>query len=92
MEWGSQRKPRNKHRGGKNLLGPTRKCHRQVIDLMRVCLVFGLPLPRLRNAGENDFHEPVPQTPRSDDLAAAAGDVGGGAPDGGVRSSGGAAE
>lgn len=82
----------------KNLLGPTRKCHRQVVDLMRLCLVFGLPLPRLRNVGENGFYEPVPQTPRSetpwsetprsDDLAVVADHVAGRALDGGVRSSG----
>ncbi len=28
---------------------PPRKCHRQVIDLMRSCLVFGLPLPWRRS-------------------------------------------
>src|ERR1700689_4757456 len=75
----------------KNLLGPTRKCHRQVVDLMRLCLVFGLPLPRLRNVGENDFHEPVPRTARSDDLADVADNVVGPALRGGLHPSRGAA-
>jgi len=57
----------NKLPGGKNLHGPTLKCHRQVIDLMRLCLVFGLPLPCHNNAGEDDSDEPVPQTQRYDD-------------------------
>jgi hypothetical protein len=39
---------------------PRMKCHRQVIDLMTLRLVFGLPLPARREAGEDDFHEPVP--------------------------------
>jgi len=44
-----------------------------VIDLMRVYLVFGLPLPSRKSAGEDDSDEPVPQTSRSDDLAYAVG-------------------
>ena len=39
---------------------PSLKRHRQVIDLMTLRLVFGLPLPARREAGEDDFHEPVP--------------------------------
>src|ERR1035438_3844059 len=43
------------------------KCYRQVIDLMRLCLVFGLPPPCRSKAGEDNSDEPVPRTPGSGD-------------------------
>ena len=60
------------------------KCHSQVIDLMRLCLVFGLPLPHQECSGEDNSDESVPQTATSADLA----DVACAALRVGVRSSG----
>lgn len=49
--------PRTGRPGGK-IYRPPRKCHRQVVDLVRVCLVFGLPLS-CQSAGEDDSDEPL---------------------------------
>ena len=49
----------------------------QVIDLMRLRLVFGLPLACQRNAGEDHSNEAVPGNPKSDawdNIAGAIGD------------------